>query len=139
MYRAPPREGHVGERENLRQHLSGVAPGRNFRQRRLRDSEMLAVRTASYEGWAKFMEEQGLSPAEAQQQFAEWAKEDYYPPLATELRLLAEAGFCRTGLLWRTNPVHRLRRRAVLSPLAWVRGLDSDSWIVAPFRVIGAR
>src|SRR5204863_4647146 len=34
-------------------------------------SEMPAVRAASYQAWAKFMEEQGLSPAEAQQQFTE--------------------------------------------------------------------
>jgi tRNA (cmo5U34)-methyltransferase len=67
-------------------------------------SETPVVRTASYEGWAKFMEEQGLSPAEAQQQFAEWAKEDYYPPLATELRLLAEAGFAEPDCFWRTAP-----------------------------------
>jgi tRNA (cmo5U34)-methyltransferase len=67
-------------------------------------SETSAVRAASCEGWAKFMEEQGLSPAEAQQQFAEWAKEDYYPPLATELRLLAEAGFAEPDCFWRTAP-----------------------------------
>jgi tRNA (cmo5U34)-methyltransferase len=67
-------------------------------------SETPAVRTASFEGWAKFMEEQGLSPAEAQQQFAEWAKEDYYPPLATELRLLAKAGFTEPDCFWRTAP-----------------------------------
>jgi tRNA (cmo5U34)-methyltransferase len=67
-------------------------------------SETPVVRTASYEAWAKFMEGQGLSPAEAQQQFAEWAKEDYYPPLATELRLLAEAGFVEPDCFWRTAP-----------------------------------
>jgi len=67
-------------------------------------SETSAVRATSYEGWAKFMEEQGLSPAEAQQQFAEWAKEDYYPPLVTELRLLAEAGFAEPDCFWRTAP-----------------------------------
>ena len=67
-------------------------------------SETPAVRAASYEGWTKFMEEQGLSPAEAQEQFAEWAKEDYYPPLATELRLLAEAGFAEPDCFWRIAP-----------------------------------
>ena len=41
---------------------------------------------------------------EAQQQFSEWAKEDYYPPLATELRLLAEAGFAEPDCFWRTAP-----------------------------------
>jgi tRNA (cmo5U34)-methyltransferase len=67
-------------------------------------SETPAVRTASYEGWTKFMTDQGLSSAEAQQQFAEWAKEDYYPRLATELRLLAEAGFAEPDCFWRTAP-----------------------------------
>jgi tRNA (cmo5U34)-methyltransferase len=67
-------------------------------------SEMPVVRTASYESWTKFMTEQGLSPAEAQLQFAEWAKEDYYPPLATELRLLMEAGFAEPDCFWRTAP-----------------------------------
>jgi len=67
-------------------------------------SETPAVRTESYEGWARFMEDQGLSPAAAQQQFAQWAKEDYYPPLATELRLLAEAGFAEPDCFWRTAP-----------------------------------
>jgi len=67
-------------------------------------SETPAVRTESYEGWARFMEDQGLSQAAAQQQFAQWAKEDYYPPLATELRLLAEAGFAEPDCFWRTAP-----------------------------------
>jgi tRNA (cmo5U34)-methyltransferase len=67
-------------------------------------SETPAVRTASYESWAKFMEKQGLSSAEAQQQFAQWAKEDYYLPLATELRLLGEAGFAEPDCFWRTAP-----------------------------------
>lgn len=67
-------------------------------------SETPAVRAASYEGWAKFMEEQGLSPAEAQRRFAEWAKEDYYPPLATEFRLLDAAGFAEPDCFWRVAP-----------------------------------
>lgn len=67
-------------------------------------SETPALRRASYEAWAKFMEEQGLSQAETQQQFAEWAKEDYYPPLATELRLLAQAGFAEPDCFWRMPP-----------------------------------
>jgi tRNA (cmo5U34)-methyltransferase len=67
-------------------------------------SETPTVRAASYVGWTKFMEQEGLSPAQAQEQFAAWAKEDYYPPLATELRLLAEAGFAEPDCFWRTAP-----------------------------------
>ena len=84
--------------------FQALRPGGIFANADCVMSQTPAVRTASYEGWAKFMEEQGLSPAEAQQQFAEWAKEDYYPPLATELRLLVEAGFAEPDCFWRTAP-----------------------------------
>ena len=84
--------------------FQALRPGGIFANADCVISETLTVRTASYEGWAKFMEEQGLSPADAQQQFAEWAKEDCYPPLATELRLLAEAGFAEPDCFWRTAP-----------------------------------
>ena len=84
--------------------FQALRPGGIFANADCVMSETLAVRTASYQGWTKFMEEQGLSSAEAQQQFAEWAKEDYYPPLATELRLLAEAGFGEPDCFWRTAP-----------------------------------
>lgn len=67
-------------------------------------SETPAVQDVAYAAWAQFMEGQGLSSAETQQQFAEWAKEDYYPPLATELRLLAAAGFREPDCFWRTAP-----------------------------------
>jgi tRNA (cmo5U34)-methyltransferase len=84
--------------------FQALLPGGIFANADCVMSEMPALRTASYEGWTKFMTEQGLSSAEAQQQFAEWAKEDYYPPLATELRLLAEAGFAEPDCFWRTAP-----------------------------------
>ena len=84
--------------------FQALRPGGIFANADCVMSETPAVRTASYEGWTKFMEEQGLSSAEAQQQFAEWAKEDCYPPLATELRLLAEAGFAEPDCFWRTAP-----------------------------------
>ena len=84
--------------------FQALRPGGIFANADCVMSQTPAVRTASYEGWAKFMEEQGLSRAEAQQQFAEWAKEDYYPPLTTELRLLAEAGFAEPDCFWRTAP-----------------------------------
>lgn len=67
-------------------------------------SAVPAVRAASFAGWTKFVEEQGFSPEEARQQFADWAKEDYYPPLATELRLLADAGFAEPDCFWRAAP-----------------------------------
>jgi tRNA (cmo5U34)-methyltransferase len=84
--------------------FQALRPGGIFTNADCVMSETPAVCTASYEGWAKFREEQGLSSVEAQQQFAEWAKEDYYPPLATELRLLAQAGFAEPDCFWRTAP-----------------------------------
>ncbi len=84
--------------------FQALRPGGIFANADCVMSETPAVRTASYEGWTKFMEEQGLTPAQAQEQFAEWAKEDYYPPLATELRLLAEAGFAEPDCFWRAAP-----------------------------------
>jgi tRNA (cmo5U34)-methyltransferase len=84
--------------------FQALRPGGIFANADCVMSKTSAVRAASYEGWARFMEEQGLSPADAQQQFAEWAKEDYYPPLATEMRLLAEAGFAEPDCFWRMAP-----------------------------------
>jgi tRNA (cmo5U34)-methyltransferase len=84
--------------------FQALRPGGIFTNADCVMSETPVVCTVSYEGWAKFMEEQGLSSVEAQQQFAEWAKEDYYPPLATELRLLAQAGFAEPDCFWRTAP-----------------------------------
>ena len=84
--------------------FEALRPGGIFTNADCVMSETPAVRAASYEGWTKFMEDQGLTPAQAQEQFAEWAKEDYYPPLATEMRLLAEAGFAKPDCFWRTAP-----------------------------------
>jgi len=84
--------------------FQALRPGGVFANADCVMSEVAAVRAASYEGWAKFMEEQGLSRAQAQQQFADWAKEDHYPPLATEFRLLAEAGFAQPDCFWRIAP-----------------------------------
>ncbi len=39
--------------------------------------------------------------AEAQTLFAQWAKEDRYYPLATELALLRDAGFVRPDCFWK--------------------------------------
>ena len=46
----------------------------------------------------------GISEAQARAHFASWAHEDYYPPLATEFRLLAEAGFADPECFWREIP-----------------------------------
>ena len=84
--------------------FQALRPGGIFANADCVMSETPVVRAASYEGWARFMEEQGVPAAETRRQFAEWAKEDYYPPLATELRLLAEAGFAEPDCFWRMAP-----------------------------------
>jgi tRNA (cmo5U34)-methyltransferase len=55
----------------------------------------------AFKGWAASMAPHGISEAQARAHFASWAHEDYYPPLFTELRLLADAGFTEPECFWR--------------------------------------
>ena len=43
----------------------------------------------------------GIAEPQAFAHFASWAHEDFYPPLITQLRLLAEAGFAEPECFWR--------------------------------------
>ena len=47
------------------------------------------------------MRPHGFRDAEAHQHFANWADEDFYGPLFTEFRLLADAGFSEPECFWR--------------------------------------
>lgn len=60
-----------------------------------------AVRDHAFRLWAKSMAPHGISSKKAYAHFASWAHEDYYPPLITELRMLAEAGFAEPECFWR--------------------------------------
>jgi len=60
-----------------------------------------ALRDHAFKLWAETMRPHGINEAEASQHFASWAHEDYYPPLVTELRMLAEAGFAEPECFWR--------------------------------------
>ena len=62
------------------------------------------VREATFQAWADFMGTQGIAEPAARAYFAEWAKEDYYPPLVTELELLKAAGFAEPECFWREAP-----------------------------------
>jgi tRNA (cmo5U34)-methyltransferase len=62
------------------------------------------VHAASYQAWTEFMIAQGISLAQTREYFAQWAKEDYYPPLATELEILKNAGFTEPECFWRAAP-----------------------------------
>jgi tRNA (cmo5U34)-methyltransferase len=51
--------------------------------------------------WYLHMERNGISQAEADAHFAQWAQEDHYVSLPGELALIAGAGFQRPECFWR--------------------------------------
>ena len=59
------------------------------------------LREHAFKLWARAMAPHGIDGAQARAHFASWAHEDYYPPLYTELRLLADAGFAEPECFWR--------------------------------------
>ncbi len=60
-----------------------------------------ALREPAFQFWAKSMRPHGINHEEAHQHFSNWAEEDFYAPLNTEFRLLAEAGFSEPECFWR--------------------------------------
>ncbi len=62
------------------------------------------IRAASFQGWADFMRGQGYTKLEICRHFAAWAKEDFYPPLANELKLMGDAGFTTPECFWKNGP-----------------------------------
>lgn len=62
-------------------------------------------RDVAFAAWSAWMAQHGIAQAEAEALFAKWAGEDRYYPLATELRLLAEAGFARPECFWKYGPM----------------------------------
>ena len=60
-----------------------------------------ALREHAFSLWARSMAPHGIGETEARAHFASWAHEDFYPPLITELRLLADAGFAEPECFWR--------------------------------------
>ncbi len=60
-----------------------------------------ALRDHAFALWARSMAPHGIDEAQAFAHFASWAHEDYYPPLWTELKLLAGAGFAEPECFWR--------------------------------------
>lgn len=59
------------------------------------------LRVHTFRLWAESMQTHGITEKEAYAHFAAWAREDFYPPLIVELRLLAEAGFTEPECFWR--------------------------------------
>jgi len=60
-----------------------------------------ALRDHAFRLWADAMQPHGIGEKEAYAHFASWAHEDFYPPLITELRMLAAAGFAEPECFWR--------------------------------------
>ena len=59
------------------------------------------LRESTYAHWIAEMGRHGITAPEARAHFASWAREDYYPPLFTELELLRAAGFADPEVFWR--------------------------------------
>ena len=60
-----------------------------------------ALRDHAFRLWANTMAPHGIGEKGAYAHFASWAHEDTYPPLITEIRMLAEAGFAEPECFWR--------------------------------------
>ncbi len=54
--------------------------------------------------WSTAMQAHGITAAEAERNFAQWAGEDRYYPLLAELGALAAAGFPRPESFWKHGP-----------------------------------
>jgi len=62
------------------------------------------MREFSYQEWVDAMAPHGISEPAGRAHFASWAREDYYPPLLTELQLVRDAGFADPECFWRGIP-----------------------------------
>jgi tRNA (cmo5U34)-methyltransferase len=60
---------------------------------------------ATFDRWAAWMVERGVSESLARQHFADWAREERYMTLTDELNALQRAGFARPEVFWRKGPV----------------------------------
>jgi len=83
---------------------AALRPGGSFTNADVAVAGGGALREFSYAEWVRAMAPHGIGETEARAHFASWAHEDYYPPLAEELRLLAAAGFADPECFWREIP-----------------------------------
>ena len=83
---------------------AALKPGGAFLNADLAVAATGALREFSYAEWTRAMAPHGITAEQARAHFASWAHEDYYPPLATELRLLADGGFADPECFWRELP-----------------------------------
>ena len=87
--------------ETYRNIFAALRPGGIFVNADTSVPASAALRERAFQFWAESMRPHGISKAEARQHFANWADEDFYGPLCTEFRLLADAGFSEPECFWR--------------------------------------
>lgn len=83
---------------------TALKPGGVFMNADLAIAANGALREFSYAEWIRGMAPHGINEQQARAHFASWAHEDYYPPLATEMRLLTDGGFADPECFWREIP-----------------------------------
>ena len=84
--------------------FAALKPGGAFLNADLAVAASGALHEFTYAEWIRAMAPHGIDEPQARAHFASWAHEDYYPPLATELRLLADGGFADPECFWRELP-----------------------------------
>ena len=84
-----------------RQIFAALRPGGIFVNADTAVCATPALRDHAFRLWAKSMAPHGITEPQAYAHFASWAHEDFYPPLLTELRMLADAGFAEPECFWR--------------------------------------
>jgi ubiquinone/menaquinone biosynthesis C-methylase UbiE len=83
---------------------TSLQPGGAFLNADLAVAASGALHDFSYAEWTRAMQAHGITAEQARSHFASWAHEDYYPPLMTELHLLADGGFADPECFWRELP-----------------------------------
>src|SRR3954470_23839394 len=92
----------LGVKQGIYRNIyAALRPGGIFVNADTAVCETPALREHAFALWAKSMAPHGITEKEARAYFASWAHEDYYPPLITELRMLAAAGFAEPECFWR--------------------------------------
>jgi len=81
--------------------FNALGPGGIFINADAAVPESPSLRDRVFRLWAESMQLHGIGEKDAYDHFASWAREDFYPPLHVELRLLAEAGFAEPECFWR--------------------------------------
>ena len=94
----------LGEKRHLYQRIHAcLRPGGVFANADVTMAAHGDERQATYDRWADHLVACGIDRARAFAHFAEWAEEDYYFPLDTELQLMRDAGF-DAHCLWQAAP-----------------------------------